>query len=160
MNQVAHIHRIAQAHCHERQRQTDVGHQVAVHHHLHVLEGSADVGVQPVVILEDEFPILAGRLHIGRVVTVEGAVTPNISPVAEHHELGITHRAVVEVDLAVLERTPPVAAVARGVVGLVHFLVDALLETLLGFLDLALVLDGVVWLQQDAIRLLDDNLLR
>ena len=119
-----------------------------------------DVGVHPVVALQDEFPVLAGTFHIVGVIAVECVVAPHVCPVAEHQKFGIAHRAVLEVHLAVLHRPPPVAAVARGVVGLVKFVVDALLQACLHFLQLARVLDRVNSLLLQGVALLDDSLLR
>ena len=123
MYQVAHAHRVAHADGHERQRETDVGHQVAVDNLVHILDRMADV--------------------IGAVVTVEGPVAPQVGPVAEHHKLGIAHRAVLEVHMAVLEGAPPIALVAGCVIGLVEFLLKALIEPLLGLLDPAQALNGI-----------------
>ena len=117
---------------------------MAVHYHLHVLERGANVGVEPVVALEKEFPVLSSGLDIGAVVAVESTVAPHVGLVAKHDKLGIAHGAVLEVDFAMLHGSPPVALVACGVVGLVELIVDALSDILLQLLELAQLRHGVL----------------
>ena len=93
----------------------ETGH-VGVDHDGHPLrcEG-AGIGIQPVAFFHSKLPLGARAHNIGGVVGVEVAVKPPVALHPEVNEPRIGHSRIFQVELAVHERSLPVAVVARGV---------------------------------------------
>ena len=110
--QVSRVDHVGETEAHAADLETEERGDIAVHLHIGFpLAQMPRVEVNPVVVLEHDFPLLAAGFawvgHIGSIIVVEGMVKPTVGLEAEVNNRRINDGSVVDAPPAAQDAVPP-----------------------------------------------------